>query len=293
MKKNNYILTNILTAAIIIAIYQYFIQKQKHFLIGTRENFKKLSDYVAILENEYKNQKQLFLDASKKWQNEKKHLLGQIKIISEKHFTVSQKNLLQQEVELKNESSDLYFKDGPPVANIRLQNNKIFYKFYDFKIVVDSIISRDFNGGKYKILTKAFWVSLDEKSDWFNKPFRLEIENGTALIDPSETQYLDFKRFFWGLFSIDFGMAAAVIDGSINVLPAFGLSFLGWGASKNNLDVKFLQLMVLLEQHRLFRYIMVSPAAFRIFPKIFQNTFLGVGLIVPYNSPTINLTVGL
>lgn len=285
----------LLKAVTIIGVcyFVYFGYKSKqdterkyNDLIGKQEDFKKINDYVADLEKKYTSEKQLREKLEKNWIKEKEYLKGMIKVISEVNFELSTKES-EGKVSLL-ESNKLIeispvLKDnslGPPLCYVRWdEKDKIYKKVYDFEIKVNTAISKDENNGKYNILTKADLI-LTEKplssSEWYNKPYPVKISNGYAVIDPSEK--ITGNSFYWFDPKLNAGINFGLNGSNFYTRPSIGVSWMGYGLTKNDLKWKFLNTGIDFNTDLSNVGINFMPFVYRPFDSFITNTYLGPGV---------------
>jgi hypothetical protein len=269
-------------------------------LIGQKEAYQQLSEHAAKLEIQYKDQKDLQAELEKNWKAEKDALQGRVKILSNATFLIREQarrenrsDLVYEGAQVKYLFNEIRFKDGPPVGYVLIfDDGRVTSKLYNHQISVHTAVSRDESTGYYDIVSKADYIlksphlSLNGKN-WMNEPYPLKIVGGTALIDPTEPIQLDKRFHLW----------SPTLNGGLNVgsdlKAAVGVSLMGYGYSKRDLDWKFLQFGVDYSKQNEYG-IHLIPAMYRPFPNYLKNTYfgLGVGLDDRGYQPFLSLSVG-
>lgn len=269
-------------------------------LIGQKEAYVQLSEHAAKLEIQYKSQEDLKAELEKNWKAEKEALQGRVKILSNATFLIREQarrenrsDLVYEGTDVKYLFNEIRFKDGPPVGYVLIfDDGRVTSKLYNHQISVNTAVSRDESSGRYDIISKADFIlksphlSKDTKN-WMNEPFPLKITGGKALIDPTEPVQLEKRFHLW----------SPTLNGGFNVgsdlKAAVGVSLMGYGYSKRDLDWKFLQLGV--DYSKTNEYgVHLIPVMYRPFPNYLKNTYLGAGVGLDdrgYN-PFLSLSVG-
>lgn len=269
-------------------------------LIGQKEAYQQLSEHAAKLEIEYKTQEELKAELERNWKAEKDALQGRIKILSNATFLIREQarrenrsDLVYEGAEVKYLFNEIRFKDGPPVGYVLIfDDGRVTSKLYNHQISVNTAVSRDESTGRYDIVSKADYIlksphlSLNGKN-WMNEPYPLKITGGRALIDPTEPVQLEKRFHLW----------SPTLNGGFNVgsdlKAAVGVSLMGYGYSKRDLDWKFLQFGVDYSKQNEYG-IHLIPAMYRPFPCYLKNTYLGAGIGLDNRGyqPFLSLSVG-
>lgn len=286
-----FLLKTLTIVAFCYFVYNLYKSKQDterkyNDLIGKSEDFKRINDYVADLEKRYASEKQLREHLEKSWSKEKEYLKGMIKLISEANFELSSKetegklSLLGKErlIEISPVLDDNTI--GPPLCYVKWdEKEKIYKKVYDFEIKVDTAISKDENNGKYNILTKASLI-LTEKplssSEWYQKPFPIKISNGYAMVDPTEKS--TENSFYWFDPKLNAGINFGLNGSNFYTRPALGVSWMGFGLTKNDLKWKFINTGIDVDTELSNVGINFMPFLYRPFDSFITNTYLGPGI---------------
>lgn len=268
-------------------------------LIGKQEDFKRINDYVADLEKRYASEKQLREHLQKNWDKEKEYLKGMIKLISEANFELSSKES-EGKISLLGNNKIIeiapVLKDntvGPPLCYVKWdEKDKIYKKVYDFEINVHTAISKDENNGKYNVLTKANLVLIEKpllSSEWHNKQFPIKISNGYAVIDPTEKNTVN--SFYWFNPKLNAGINFGLASSSFYTKPSVGVSWMGYGLTKNDLKWKFLNTGIDFNTDMSNLGINFMPFIYRPFDSFITNTYLGPGL--SYSSSGTSYFLGI
>lgn len=254
-------------------------------LIGQSEKFQRLSEHSANLERRYVEQKELRERAERTFSRERDSLKGRIKLLSNATYLIrerarksGQSDLVYEGKRVKYVFNEIRFNGGPPVGYVIIfDNGRVVSKVYNHEIDVKTAVSRDEDSGRYNILSRADFVlrSGHRKPDgknWFGIPFPLKIKGGTAFIDPTEPAKQS-KRFY--LWAPKYNLGANIsTDG---IAPALGVSLMGYGYSKRDLDFKFLQ--VGLQQEKTDGTgLTLTPVLWRPFKDTLSNTYIGPGI---------------
>lgn len=276
-------------------------------LVGIKEDYKQISEYVATLETEYASQKDIWKRAEESWKSEKKLLEVKIKALASATFTIKNFPLEQdapdlvtedqliQEVQFVSENQQL----GPAVGVVKIENKtgKTYSKMYDHEIKVDSAITKD-EDGRVRVLAKAWYIQREEsldgsvgKPNWKDIPYPLPITGGSIVIDPrdpvdvgpTKKRFLLAPHLNAGLFA---GMADRPVYGG-----RVGISSWGYGLTKNDLDYKLGELGFNFSND----YVDLSlvPVQYRIgnhLPLI-EDTYIGAGVGVTPTTRSVFLNL--
>lgn len=261
-------------------------------LIGQREEFEKLNDYVAQLESKYVDKKTIEKKQKESFPEYSVPKNERVKSISNAKFSNKgkQRNYSKDDYS----SSDRTYNDinldgdnSPPVGWI-LRDNKghIESGTYDFDIEVEQMQTLDEKTGRVKVISKAYFVTKDGKYKsyspgylkWRDQRYPLKINEGSALIDPTFDNPNGPKHFY--LWAPKFGIG---LNGSFDlrgpqVKPTLNFSFSGYGRSKNDLDLRFLEVGVGLSKDPSNIDVHVKPVMWRPF-KTLHNTYIGPGIM--------------
>lgn len=298
-------ISNVLAVIATLAVYSWYISENKVTelyteLVGQKEKFTKLTEYSASLGKQYATQQEITKRLQREWDVERNNLRGRVKILSNATYLIRERARRQNtsDIEYKGGKvkylfNEIRFKDGPPVGYVLIfDDGRVVSKIYNHKFDVKTLVSREDETGKYDILSKAFFVLRSghlktEGKNWFNVPYPLRIDGGTATIDPVERLKVK-KKFIW----------AKQLNANINFTskPAagFGLSLAGYGVSKRDLDFKFLQLGAQYSTQSEVG-LTVTPAMWRFAPNLLPNTYLGPGYYVDKDNSGyfVGLQIGL
>ena len=271
-------------------------------LIGQKESYVQLSEHTAKLENQYVDQKTLKTKLESEWKNEKKALKGRIKVLSNATYLINERarkenrsDLVYRGKKVKYLFNEIRFKDGPPIGYVMIfDNGKVVSKIYNHVIDVKTAITRDEDKGRYSIVSKANFRlrSGHLKHDginWFNKPYPLKIVGGTAYIDPTEKA--ENPRFYFWSPRLSAGFNAGFKADTTFTKPAIGISIMGYGPSKRDLDFKFLHFGIGLGKTSEDLDIHFVPSYWRPFRNVFPNTYIGAG--AGLSEDRINYFLGL
>lgn len=269
-------------------------------LIGQKEAYQQLSEHAAKLEIQYKDQKDLQAELEKNWKAEKDALQGRVKILSNATFLIREQarrenrsDLVYEGAQVKYLFNEIRFKDGPPVGYVLIfDDGRVTSKLYNHQISVNTAVSRDESTGRYDIISKADYILKSPHlsqtgKNWMNEPYPLKIVGGTAIIDPTEPVQLEKRFHLW----------SPTLNGGFNVgsdlKAAVGVSLMGYGYSKRDLDWKFLQVGVDYSKQNEYG-IHLIPAMYRPFPNYLKNTYFGVGVGLDDRGyqPFLSLSVG-
>lgn len=263
-------------------------------LVGEHDGYQKLSDYAASLERKYVDEKILREKLEKDWAAEKSALQGRIKILADSTFsTKSGQSALQGADYVDPNGQWSLFearylvdgKSGPPGCWFQVYKDGTgITKVYDHRIQVSLAVSRSDDDGKYTILTKAAYIlsepDVEEKykhePGWKDVVYPLEVSGGTATIDPTELP--DQPKFWLWSPHLNGGINFGSEPGGFYARPALGVSFMGYGATRNDLKWKFLNAGVSFETDLSFFDLSLMPFLYRPFDSFIANTYIGPGV---------------
>lgn len=252
-------------------------------LVGQKEAYQQLSAKAAKLEIDYKAQGDLRAEAEKRFANEKSALQSQIKVLADATFLIKEKarESGNSDVVFNGENSqyvlnEIRFNDGPAVGYVLIfKDGRMVSKMYNHQIKVNTVVSKDETSGRYSVITKADYIlkspSLNSGAkNWLNQPYALDIVGGTALIDPTEPIIYQ-KHFQW--WNPKLNLNANLEPKAIH--PGLGVSIMGYGRTRSDLDFKFLQLGLEADEQSLAATL--TPVMWRPFDSFISNTYIGPG----------------
>ncbi len=275
-------------------IYVYYSHKDHSDLIGKTESYEQITSKAALLERKYVDQKALNEKAALEWSEEKSKLNGKIELLSNATFLIREKardekapDLTYQGQYLKYVVHELRFENGPPIGYVLIfDDGKVTSKIYNHEIIVHNAIAQDQSTGKYSVVAKADYVLKSPAilNGWYDKPFALNINSGTAYIDPTKEKLVNKKFYLWSPRL----NANLNFDGSW--IPGLGVSLMGYGVSKNDLDLKFLQIGLQYSDKNQLNPTLV-PVLYRPFSNYLPNTYIGPGVYL--RDQNLNYFLGL
>lgn len=254
-------------------------------LIGQQEKYEQLSKRAANLEKNYVDQQTLRAQLEREFSKEKDALTGRIKVLSNATFLIREKarkssksDLVYQGKRIKYVLNEIRYNDGPPVGYVLIfDDGRVVSKLYNHQLDVKTAVSRDESTGRYSVVSRAEYIlkssslNLNGEQVWTNKPYDLPITGGKAFIDPTEPRVLKKRFHLWApRLNAEFGF-----DGS-EIRPGLGVSLMGYGYTRRDLDFKFLQVGMQYSQEQTLLPTL-SPVLWRPFPTVFSNTYIGAG----------------
>jgi len=296
----------ILLIAIVVIVF--FVDKYKRSfeeyryqrgreLINQEIKYLQLSSKAANLERKYVDQKRLLKKVEEEWKSEKSALVGRIKILSNATYLIREKarksdrsDLVYQGKKIKYVFNEIRFNKGPPIGYVMIfDDGKVVSKIYNHEINVKMAVSKE--EGRYNIVSKADFVLKSghlqhDGVNWFGKPHALDIVGGTALIDPTERN-LPKKGFHW--WSPRFNGGIHISD---QIIPSVGITLMGYGYSKRDLDFKFLQVGVQIDKRKDVG-LNFTPVLWRPFDNTLPNTYIGPGVSIDKNGKNYFLGVSI
>jgi hypothetical protein len=260
-------------------------------LIGQTEKYQQLSEHAAKLENQYVDQEKLKAELEKNFAKEKDALNGRIKVLSNATFLIreSARNSGKSDLSYQGETlryvvNEIRFADGPPIGYVLIfDDGRVVSKIYNHTIDVKTAIARDEDSGKYSIVSKADYtlkspsINVNGEKVWTNKPFPLKIVGGTAMIDPTEKNQLTPHLQLWAPH-LNGGVSATAGIGGAQVRPSFDFSVAGYGATRNDLDWKFLHLGFDIDSNLEDLGTHILPFSYRFWPTVLTNSYVGPGI---------------
>lgn len=281
-------------------------------LLGQKDAYEQLSENLAKLEVQYKEEKELHERAKKEWAEVSKAKDERIKLLSDATYLISRhvekqdgpdysfrtkngtKNYVLNELRISGQ-------DSPPIGYILIKNDGRTYKRnYKFEIQVKNLQTIDEKTGRVKFYAKAFLVQkevsplkkrIKNYTDFTDVPYPLEITGGTVLYDPTVKNQLK-NRYMWAP-----SLMGGVNFGNFDQSPAkaaLGVSLFGYGQHPEALQYKLLQIGVGLRSDGSDFDIHLVPISMRPLPKILKNTYIGPGIGKEGNSTVffLNTSVG-
>lgn len=266
-------------------------------LIGQQQKYQQLSEYAAKLEIQYKSQEDLKKKAEEKFKDEMSYMQGRIKILSDATFLIKEKarETNNSDVIFDGPNSqfvlnEIRFNDGPAVGYVLIfKDGRVVSKLYNHQIKLHTLVTRDERTGRYEIASKSDFIlkspSLNQKGkNWFNVPYPLKIVDGIAQIDPTEPNELEKYFQFWN--------PKANLNVNLDpsrVSPGLGISLMAYGRTLNDLDYKFIQFGLQLQDSKL--QPTFTPVLWRPFTGLLSNTYIGPG--VAFSNPGFTYYLGV
>jgi len=290
-----YIIIGIVGLCLFAALGKYLDQRAENKrlhqeLIGKTEQYEQLTKHAANLERKYVDQQTQQRLAKEQWGKEARNLRGRIKVLSNATYLIRERarkenrsDLVYEGKRVKYLFNEIRFNNGPPVGYVLIfDNGRVVSKVYNHKIDVKTAVSRDEESGRYDILSKADFVLRSghlkpDGKNWFGVPYPLKITGGSATIDPTEPSK-DSKRFHFWAPRYNFGVNANV-DG---LHPGLGVSLMGFGYSKRDLDWKLVELGLQYEKED-GAGLTFKPVLWRPFSDALPNTYIGPGISLDQN----------
>lgn len=273
-------------------------------LVGQQQAYKQLSDKAALLAIQYADSDKMKADLESRFAAEKEALEGRIKILANATFTIREKardstgsDISYQGVGTKYVVNEIRFNDGPPVGYVLIYDDgRVVSKLYNHTFNVDTAVSRDEDSGRYAIVSKASYtlkspsINTNNQQVWTNKPYALNITGGSAEIDPTEKNPLT-PRMQWWAPHINGGVSLGAGTGGTFLRPTLDFSVAGFGATRNDLDWKFLHVGFDTDTEFKAPGFHVLPFSYRFWPGLLTNTYLGPG--VGFNPQGTNFQLNL
>jgi hypothetical protein len=257
-------------------------------LIGQKQAFKELSDHAAELAIQYDNSVQMQTLLQTKFAAEKAQLEGRIKVLSTATVAIKQdpretskSDLVSNGTKPQYVVNEIKFKDGPPIGYVLIfDDGKVVSQVYDHELDVNTAVSRDEDTGKYTVISKVNYIlkaTPKVPQDWTDKEFPLQVTGGTAIIDPTEKNQLA-PRIQWWAPHLNGGLSFGAGAGGGFFRPTVDLSLAGYGATKNDLDWKFLHIGFDSDSQFKNPGAHIIPFSYRFWPAVLSNTYAGPGL---------------
>ena len=275
-------------------------------LIGQKEQYRQISKNLAEMSIAYLDQKELYQKSQNEFKEYVKSSDERIKMLSDATYLIGQyvskqngpdyyfqtpkatRNFIVNEIKLQGE-------DSPAVGYILIKNDgRTYKKNYGFEINVKNLQTIDEDTGKVRVVSKAFLIQKSESvlatrqegyKSWYKKSYPLEITGGTVLVDPTIKNQLEPKFYPW---APQFNLNIAFPGESPAV--GLGLSTMGYGKTKNDLDFKFLQFGVHYNKESGYTSTII-PISWRPFDTLISNTYIGPG--ISYKNSQINYFLGI
>ena len=256
----SFLKTTLLAAGVIFSgLYLYekiFVSYDHAELISTKEKYVQLTKEVAQLETKYSKAKKIQAKTIQIFKEIRGKDLKKIKQLSDATF------LLKKKI-IKSDKSDYSFstKSGkrgyhfmelflsgpgsPPVGYILIKKDgSVIKRNYKSKFAAITAQTLDEKTGKSKTFFKINYT-LKEKSplakrikgytDWQNKPYGLEIIDGTTLIDP-------IRRSKPSHFIVKPRFSLSLLAQTTGFDPVVGLGIFHIGKSANDTSMTFLEI---------------------------------------------------
>lgn len=280
----------------ILIFTQYFFsnkrEKERLFteLQGKTQKLQLLTKYSAKLEINYKKQSDLVTKLKKEWAVEQKHLKGRIKVLSNATFLIRERARKQKNSDISYVGKNMKYivneiryskgegKYGPPIGYVLIfDDGRVVSRVYNHYIDVKTAVLRDEETGKYNVATKADYVLKSpsissNEGKWLNKPYPLTIKGGTATIDPTEPINKEKQFYFWAP-----RLNANINSGVSGPRPGLGVSLMGYGYSKRDLDMRLMQLGIDYDKES-GAGATFTPLLWRPLPDTLPNTYIGPGI---------------
>lgn len=161
-------------------------------LLGKTEAYEQLSDSLASLEIDYKEQSDVVAYYEKELDLKPNTTVVSV---SKSRFGVKGKAFEEQNGQ---KFYEIYLPDGDkkgPALGVVILGNKVTVRAYDHDYEIVQAIERDEKTGRFKILAKGYYVLKEGESTWKDKRFPLSITGGEATVDP--TYGAISKKKFW------------------------------------------------------------------------------------------------
>lgn len=271
--------------------YKYQDRARVHEeLIRTKEKYVQLTQNIANLERKYVDQQKLMELTKEQFGKESNALRGRIKVLSNATYLIRERarrehrsDISYAGTKVKYIFNELRFNGGPPIGYVLIfDDGRVVSKIYNHEINVKSVISRDEKSGKYDVLSRADFILKSghlkpDGKNWFGVAYPLKITGGITHIDPTEPVNTKKSFYIW----------APKLNTSVNIhaseiIPGFGVSLMGYGFSKRDLDYKFLQLGLQYNKEDI--GLTFSPILYRPFMNTLSNTYFGPGISVDANN---------
>jgi hypothetical protein len=288
------ILILVIAAAVYIQKLRGNLDRLHEDLIGKDQKYKQLTDYVAALEIQYKDQQELAAKAREDFGKQADALRGKIKLDADSTFTNGDdKAHVIGKLSLPN-AYDVGFPDGPSLGYVKIdKDGQVSNGLYKLDLLLNLAYSQDESTGRGVVLSRASIILRDDPANplsakWKDKPYPLKISSGVTYIDPTEPNQLRKSFSFWNpKFNANLNLTPN------GLAPGAGLSVMSYGNSKNDADFKFLEFGVQDLSNKF--GLTISPVMWRPLSGIISNTYVGPGIYVQDSgiSYYLGFTIGL
>lgn len=277
-----------------IFLYQWLTEEDRLYkeLIGQKEAYQQISETLAKLEVQYKDQKDLY-DAQKKMFEEIVVAKDeQIKMLTTTIFTNKNKTQKRNGSDL---TRDKYVfnevriagADSPPIGWVMISKDGMVRSgTYKFDIQVDNLQTIDEKTGRIKVYSKGYYIvkqdGLANRKDsdlknWKNVKYPLNITGGVAIVDPTIAADNSRKKLFLWAPRLAMGINSGVDSSGFQIKPSVGVSLSGYGVSKNDLDFRFLEVGVGIGKTVADSDVNLKPVMWRPIKQL-PNTYVGPGV---------------
>jgi hypothetical protein len=263
-------------------------------LIGTKEELKRLSEYVVELEVKYIEQQELLNLATKRFKEERGALKEQIVLLSDATYVM-------RSYARQNNEPDYYFETGPggqsfiyheieltgpdglrgpPIGFVMIYSDgRVVSRAYNHVIQIENVVSRDPTTGRTNQITKGNYILKDRhlgsrpnkpipgKENWADIPFPLVVDSGTTLIDPVREN--ERRRFY-----LQPKPNLGVTFSPSGISPYFGAHLAGLGFSENDLDWKFAHIGIKINNPISSSALVLAPVSYRPSRRWLGNTHI-------------------
>lgn len=243
-------------------------------LLGKTEAYQQLSDSLALLEIDYKEQSDVVAAYEKELALKPK---ATVISVSQSRFGVKGKAFEEKGGQ---KFYEIYLPDGDkkgPALGVVVLGDKVTVRAYDHDYEIVQAIERDGKTGRFKILAKGYYVLKEGNSSWKDKQFPLSVTGGEATVDP--TFGAVSKKKFWLKPRVTIGIDLTYPEKDL--LPGVKISPLSYGEHPDVSDWRFLSVGVSGNQ-KTGPVLSVAPIVMNLKNgiKFFRNTYIG---------PVINL----
>lgn len=168
------------------------IDKSHAELLGQQQAYTQISNELASLQIDYKNQSDLLAKYETEFSTKPK--TGVIAVSGAK-FGVKGKEFSEASGA---KFYEIYLPDGDqkgPALGVVVLGQTVTTKAYDHDIEIVQGIERDKKTGRYTVLAKGYYVLKETNGKWRDKRFPLPITGGQVVVDPVNGQIERNK--FW------------------------------------------------------------------------------------------------
>jgi hypothetical protein len=262
------------------------LQAAEKELIGTKQAYEQLGKNAAKLETDYTSAKDLAAKAQALFGAElvkNQSLLKQIKAVQSVTLTTKQPAVTEKAKEVV---PNLYYQEiaylnGPPVGSVAFNTSSgmATWKLFDHHVVVDSAITVDPKTGKASVVSKGYYILDDTSSqepNWLGRQFPLAVTSGEIQYTPGSITGSEPTDHWMWVKHLNVGVfGGASVVGGFNWGAHADMTFFGYGATRNDLDWKFLG--VGLNANTKYVDVDVVPAYWRVPVPLTSNIYLGPG----------------